>query len=155
MEIDFPKLYAYYQATILPRYGITDRDIHWHGSQQVGPDEAFSYFSAGGHDYALIYVDASSEASMPSWLETYMRLSPGTYAYVNLSQPEEGRAYPTPNLHVPWSEAAMGMDFGVFTLIELFNGARADPWDIEDYHTWMNYTPPKALGDEPHSQYAP
>lgn len=116
--LDDATLQAFYEAAVLPQFGIVRKDIQWHGRTDLGPDEMAFYFSLEGIEHILIYEDYGGLGQNDEYIRNEVLVNGRPYEFVlPTSATAHSPSYDGFNLPPP-SCYCEGVT-GTFTLIRL------------------------------------
>lgn len=72
----------FYEAAVLPQFGINDFAIQWGESERLGPNENCVRFWIEGCEYILISEDYRDLGSSPFYIKNYLGLADHEYEFV-------------------------------------------------------------------------
>lgn len=72
----------FYEAAVLPQFGINDFEIEWGEPERLGPDENCVRFWIEGCAYILISEDYKDLGSSPFYIKNHLGLAENEYEFV-------------------------------------------------------------------------
>jgi hypothetical protein len=130
-------LLGFYEAAVLPQFGITNVKIDWGERIRLGPDEFYCDFQINGKDYGLIFEDYQDLGQDPAYIEDELGLRKDQYEFVlpisatHISPSYAGFRMPTPYKYIE------GVT-GTFTLLRIYSEEERKSDEPKEVYQYKN-----------------
>lgn len=130
-------LVSFYEAAVLPQFGIEGAQIDWGERTRLGPDEFYCDFRINEKEYGLIFEDYQDLGQNPAYIEDELGLRKDQYEFV----------LPISATHIPPSYAGFRMPTpykyvegvtGTFTLLRVYSEEERKSDEPKEVYQYRN-----------------